>query len=85
MPWRVMVAPRAAKDLVSLPRPVLRRVDPCIQGLGVDPRPRGCRKLRGGEDVWRLRLGDYRILYVVDHARKVVTVARVLHRSVAYR
>ena len=79
------VTERAAKDLASLPRPVLRRIDARILGLGDAPRPQGCRKLRGGEDAWRVRVGDYRILYVVHDARKVVTVARILHRSVAYR
>lgn len=79
------VTERVAKDLASLPRPVLRRIDARILDLGDDPRPQGCRKLRGGEDTWRLRVGDYRILYVVDDARKVVVVARILHRSVAYR
>ncbi len=85
MTWRVEVTGRAAKDLASLPQPVLRRVDPGIQGLSNDPRPPGCRKLRGSNDAWRLRVGDYRILYVVDDGRKVVTVARILHRSTAYR
>lgn len=85
MAWRVEVSGRAARDLASLPRPVLRRVDSRILDLGGDPRPPGCRKLRGGEGAWRLRVGDYRILYVVDDPNKLVTVARVLHRSVAYR
>jgi mRNA interferase RelE/StbE len=79
------MTPRAAADLASLRRPVLRRVDARLLELPGEPRPHGCQKLRGGDGMWRLRVGDYRILYVVDERRRVITVARILHRSVAYR
>ncbi len=49
------------------------------------PRPHGCTKLEGSEDEYRVRAGDYRILYVIDDKAKLVTVARVRHRRDAYR
>jgi len=53
--------------------------------LEQNPRPHGCTKLEGSEDEYRVRVGDYRILYVIDDKAKLVTVARVRHRREAYR
>ena len=53
--------------------------------LADTPRPAGMKKLKGAGGLLRLRVGDYRILYEVDDAKKLVTVAEVLHRSKAYR
>lgn len=61
------------------------RADAAIVDLSFTPRPPGSRKLAGREDMWRVRIGDWRILYRIDDAAPRVTVARVLHRSQAYR
>ena len=55
-----------------------------LERLG-DPRPTGCRKLEGAEDLWRIRIGDYRIIYSVDDSRHVVDISAIRHRSDAYR
>ena len=56
-----------------------------IRGLAVNPRPSGSRKLTGSKSDWRLRIGDYRVVYEIDDGARVVRVMRVRHRSDAYR
>lgn len=60
------------------------RVRDAIDGLGPEPRPRGAVKLAGRDD-FRIRVGDYRIVYAVDDADRVVLVARIAHRREVYR
>jgi len=50
-----------------------------------EPRPRKAKKLSGGSSRWRIKTGDYRILYEIDDAKKIVNVYRVVHRKDAYR
>ena len=61
------------------------RVRDAILSLRDDPKPQGSLKLQGVADAYRLRVGDYRIVYEVDDASQVVTIRRVKHRSEAYR
>jgi mRNA interferase RelE/StbE len=49
------------------------------------PRPAGCKKLKGGQNLWRIRVGDYRVVYWLDDSRAVIDVVAVRHRSEAYR
>ncbi len=60
---------------------ILRR----LAALADDPRPAGVTALAGADDLWRVRVGDYRIIYTIDGDRLVVTVVRVAHRREAYR
>jgi mRNA interferase RelE/StbE len=57
---------------------------PKIEGLAANPRPSGCRKLRGYKDLWRIRIGDYRVVYIIDDDRKTVSVTRIAHRRDVY-
>jgi mRNA interferase RelE/StbE len=56
-----------------------------IEGLSTEPRPPGCRKLVGANNLWRIRVGDYRVIYSIDDPRRRVDVNAVRHRSDAYR
>lgn len=85
MTYRVLLRPAAIRDLRNLPPKVRLRVEKVIQTLGENPRPPGTKKLVGFEDEWRLRVGDYRILYVISDRDRLLTVARVAHRREAYR
>lgn len=85
MTYRVLLRPAAIRDLRYLPPKVRLRVEKVIQTLGENPRPPGTKKLVGFEDEWRLRVGDYRILYVISDRDRLLTVARVAHRREAYR
>jgi mRNA interferase RelE/StbE len=62
-----------------------KRIVGAMRDLAENPRPPGCRKLVGGEGDWRLRVGDYRVLYEINDTRKVVRVLHVKHRREAYR
>jgi len=63
-----------------LPESISARIFPKIKALGTDPRPNGCKKLSGGRDEWRIRVGDYRVIYTVDDDKKIVKVTRIAHR-----
>jgi mRNA interferase RelE/StbE len=56
-----------------------------IDGLAVNPRPSGVKKLRGTRDLWRIRVGDYRVVYRVDDSERLVDVSHVRHRREAYQ
>lgn len=83
--YRVHIAPAAERDLRALPVEVLRRIRPRIDGLATDPRPPGVEKLAGGGDLYRLRVGDYRIIYQVQDRAVLVLIVRVRHRRDVYR
>ena len=85
MSYQVEIAPAAQRDFKRLPAEVIRKVDAAILDLEQHPRPHGCTKLEGSEDEYRVRVGDYRILYEVHDAKKLVTIAHVRNRSDAYR
>ena len=76
--------PAAAREYRKLPESTKERVRSTIDALAVDPRPRGATKLAGRDD-FRVRVGDYRVVYAVDEARDAVIVARIAHRREVYR
>jgi mRNA interferase RelE/StbE len=84
MAYQVDVTSKARKQFNDLPSAVKPHIAEAISGLSGDPRPHACQKL-ADMDGYRLRCGDYRILYVVDDKAKLVTVYRVKHRRDAYR
>jgi len=81
----ISFARSARKELERLNRPLRERVFRRIERLGTNPRPAGCKKLEGADDLWRIRIGDYRVIYSVDDGRRIVDVNAVRHRSDAYR
>ena len=82
---RVILRPAAQRDLRQLSPEVYKRVIADIRALAHDPRPPGCRLLRDqASRTWRVRVGEWRILYDIDDAAGVVRVLHVLHRSKAY-
>ena len=83
--YAITFARSARKGLEPLGEPMGTRVVRRIERLGSDPRPTGCRKLEGAEDLWRIRIGDYRIIYSVDDSGHVVDISAIRHRSDAYR
>lgn len=75
----------AEKDLRRLDDATQRRILRAASGLAREPRPAGCRKLHGSESGFRIRVGDYRIVYTVDDEVLVVAIERVRHRREVYR
>jgi len=82
--YAISFARSARKDLAALDAKVVRRVFPKIEALAQQPRPSGCRKLVGEENLWRIRVGDWRIGYEIDDAARIVTVITVGHRREFY-
>ena len=83
MRWVVSILPPAAKQLAKLDRSVARRVAAAITALGDNPRPPGGKKLVG-VNAWRIRIGDWRVIYQIDDERLIVLVLRVGHRREDY-
>ena len=82
MKYEVFVDERIAEKLVRFPRDVARSIDKALLALKDDPRPRGCRKIRGAKDCWRIVVRrDYCILYRVDDEAKAVEVYEITRKE----
>ena len=82
--YRVALASSAEKELNGLPKKEITRIMARLERLVSLPRPPGCKKLKGGENEWRIRAGDYRIVYVINDAARTVDVTRIAHRRDVY-
>ena len=82
--YRVRLGNRARKDLDRLRGQTWERVRDAIRSLETDPRPHGCTKLQIAH-AYRIRIGDYRVIYDVDDEERIVTILRATHRREAYR
>lgn len=82
--YSVAIKRSAERELRKIPRQDLRRVVTRIQGLAREPRPPGCEKMTG-EERYRVRQGDYRIVYAVDDEVRTVEVVKIGHRREVYR
>ena len=80
----VRIGRSAKKELKSLPGTIIERVATKIDSLAEQARPAGCKKLRGADTLWRVRVGDYRIVYAVDDDAAVVEIRVIRHRKDAY-
>ncbi len=85
MAYRIEFAPKAARQFRAFDRGLQRRLARRIDALAANPRPQGVKKLAGEEDLYRLRVGDYRILFQIRERRVTVLVVGVGHRSEIYR
>lgn len=85
MAYNVELKPSAARSLSKLPREIQKNIAAHIDGLSQDPRPRGCKKLETEQDLYRIRAGDYRILYQVHDRIVLVIVVAIGHRRDVYR
>jgi mRNA interferase RelE/StbE len=74
----------AQRELDALDNAVFARIDRKILSLADSPRPSGCKKLKGYKDQWRIRVGDWRVIYLIDDRAKLVTITRVAHRREVY-
>jgi len=83
MNYAVSILRRAQKELSQLSSPSFERVCDAIRSLAGNPRPPGCRKLVGREG-WRIRVGDYRVIYQIDDPARTVLVLHVGHRRDIY-
>ena len=85
MPTTLRIKPPAEKDIRDLPPTMRQRIIDALSGLKAIPLPQGVQKLKGLERSYRLRVGDYRVLYEFEAATEAVTIYRVKHRRDVYR
>ena len=74
----------ARKELERLPNAVISRIIVKLESLEEEPRPAGCKKLKGGDGEYRVRVGEYRIVYVIDDRKVIITITRIRHRRDVY-
>ena len=83
--YRVTLSATAERELDRLPAQVVARIIPRLEKLALTPRAAGCKKLAGGDKEWRIRVGDYRVVYEIDDEARSVDVTRIRHRREVYR
>jgi mRNA interferase RelE/StbE len=82
--YRLSLTTSAEKELQGLPAKVVAQIAIRVERLASVPRPPRCKKLVGGDKEWRIRIGDYRVVYEIDDAAKTVAVTRIAHRRDVY-
>ncbi len=83
--YGVILKPSADKAIRRLPVQVQRRIVAAIDALASEPRPAGAVKLQGADEFWRIRVGQYRVIYAIHDDALVVLVVRIAHRKDVYR
>jgi len=84
--YRILVKPSAKKELKKLPRLAVSAIVGKIESLAANPRPEGCKKLVANKDeLWRVRVGDYRILYGIDDTIQIIEIEHIGNRRDIYR
>ncbi len=82
--FTIEIKPSALKEMDALDDSVFARIDRKILLLADNPRPATSKKLQGYKDMWRIRVGDWRAVYLIDDAARRITVTRVAHRREVY-
>ncbi|MEH1854151.1 MAG: type II toxin-antitoxin system RelE/ParE family toxin [Nostoc sp.] len=85
MSYEVKFSTGAKKQFRKLPLEVQERIQTKINDLAIEPRPNGVKKLQGDDNSYRIRVGDYRVVYELDDDVLIVTVIKVGHRSEIYK
>ena len=85
MAYELIIKPTAERSLDRLPRPVQRRIVDALMQLRSQPRPAGAVKLTGDDNLWRIRIGDYHVVYEIHVDRLIVLVLRKAHRKDVHR
>ena len=85
MKYTIIIKREALKELAQLPKPASVALTAAIETLAENPRPQGCKKLKGSkENLWRVRVGNYRIIYLIDDVIRIVNVRTVGNRKDVY-
>jgi mRNA interferase RelE/StbE len=83
--WQIIIHRKPEKILKRLDGDVLERIRHTIRGLAAEPRPAGVKKLTGYDNLYRVRVGDWRIIYAIENDRLIVLVLEISTRGGAYR
>jgi mRNA interferase RelE/StbE len=85
MAYSVVFTTLAERSIEQLDRSIAGRIKPKVLSLANDPRPRGAAKLAGPSNLYRIRIGDYRVVYRIDDAKQLVEITIIAHRREVYR
>lgn len=85
MAYSILLAPPAERQLNALAEPVQKRIVKRLKSLRENPRPQGVKKLAGEDDLYRIREGDYRIIYTIQDKELIVLVVKIGDRKEVYR
>jgi mRNA interferase RelE/StbE len=85
MPYDLHIERHAEKDLNKLDQTLFIQIAAKIKELAGNPHPQGSKKIIGSQNDWRLRVGDYRVIYEIDTKTKTIRIMRIKHRREAYR
>jgi mRNA interferase RelE/StbE len=83
--YDIVFARTARKELEAIDRKFSERIIKKIELLHYDPRPPGCEKIKGEENLWRIRIGTYRVIYSISDKEKLIDVSVIRHRKDAYK
>ena len=83
--YKVELKNSANKELAKLPKSTLKKVVLKLKALERKPRPVGCKKLKSNEELWRVRVGDYRVVYTIDDGLLIISVRKIRHRKDIYK
>ena len=83
--YQILIKKSAAKEMELLPFKITSAVTSAILGLANNPRPAGCKKLKGKSSYfWRIRIGNYRVVYSIDDVVRIIDIQKVGHRKDIY-
>lgn len=82
--YKINLKKSALKELHKLPNKEVIRISILIANLAIDPRPNGCKKLKGYKNLWRVRSGNYRLIYSIEDEILVIEILEVVNRKDAY-
>ncbi|MEQ8478729.1 type II toxin-antitoxin system RelE/ParE family toxin [Fulvivirga sp.] len=83
--YHIRFKKKAQKELFKLPSVMIKKLAASIDQLELDPRPDGSKKLKGSnENLWRIRIGDYRVIYLIEDVIKIVEIRKIGHRKDIY-
>ena len=85
MPYSILLAPPAERQFKALAEPTQKRIVKRLRTLAANPRPQGVKKLVGEDDLYRIREGDYRIIYTIREKELIVLVVKIGDRKEIYR
>ena len=85
MIYRIELTKAASRDLAAIPKALLKRLDACILHLAADPLPSGVKKLKSNDGLYRVRVGNYRIIYRVEQEILTILIVKTGHRREVYR
>ena len=85
MAYSILLAPPAERQLKALDQPVQKRIVRRLRALRENPRPQGVKKLAGEDDLYRIREGDYRIIYTIRNKELIILVVKIGNRKEVYR